>query len=78
MLRITLADGTTFSFTKRFTIGRHPDCEISIQDGVVSRRHNDIFWENGQWWIHDLNSANGVFIDRQRIDRAVLFGLGRI
>ena len=78
VLRITLSDGTNRNFTHGFTIGRHSDCAISIQDGVVSRRHADVRWENGQWWIHDRQSANGVFIDGQRIDRAVFFGTGRI
>ena len=78
VLRITLSDGTNRNFTQGFTIGRHSDCAISIQDGVVSRRHADVRWENGQWWIHDRQSANGVFIDGQRIDRAVFFGTGRI
>ncbi len=77
-IRITRADGMIFNFTTRFTIGRHSDCDICIQDDVVSRRHADVFWENGQWWIQDLQSANGVFIDGQRIDRTALFGLGRI
>jgi membrane-bound lytic murein transglycosylase D len=78
ILCITLSDGTRVNFTQGFTIGRHADCEIRIQDGVVSRRHADILWEEGQWWIRDRGSANGVFIDGQRIDRATLFGMGRI
>ena len=78
VLRVTLADGKTFSFSQRFTVGRHSQCALSIRDSVVSRRHADVFWENGGWWIQDLGSANGVFIDGQRIDRATLFGTGRI
>ena len=78
VLHIALPDKTTRDFTQDFTIGRHSDCEIRIQDGVVSRRHAKVFWEKGQWWILDLQSANGVFIEGQRIERAALFGLGRI
>ena len=78
VLRITLSDGTISSFSQGFTVGRHSECALSIQDSGVSRRHADVFWENGQWWIKDLNSANGVFVDGQRIDRVTLFGIGRI
>jgi membrane-bound lytic murein transglycosylase D len=78
ILRVTLSDGTNLHFTQAFTVGRHPNCDISIKDGVVSRRHAGIVWENGDWWIQDLNSANGVFVNGQRIDRATLFGMGRI
>jgi hypothetical protein len=78
ILCITLSDGTRVNFTQGFTIGRHADCEIRIQDGVVSRRHAGCFGKTGNWWIQDRKSANGVFIDGQRIDRATLFGTGRI
>lgn len=78
VLRITLDDGTTFKFTQRFTIGRHSECAICIKSSVVSRRHAEALWDSGQWWIQDLQSANGVFIDGQRIERAALFGSGRI
>ena len=66
------------TFNRSFTIGRQADCEIHISNGVVSRRHADIFLEDGQWWIQDRQSANGVFIDGRRIDRAALYGLGQI
>jgi hypothetical protein len=78
VLHITLSDGTRHNVTQPFTIGRHSDCQIRIQDGVVSRRHADVFPENGDWWIRDRQSANGVFLNGQRIERAVLFGNGRI
>jgi len=38
----------------------------------VSRRHARIVFEDGQWIIEDLGSANGLFIDGHRIDRAPL------
>ncbi|WP_319410065.1 FHA domain-containing protein [uncultured Desulfosarcina sp.] len=72
VLRITLADGTTFSFRQGFAIGRHSTCGICIRDGVVSPRHADVVWENGSWRIQDLQSANGVFLNGQRIQPAVL------
>jgi membrane-bound lytic murein transglycosylase D len=77
-LQITHPDGTQQRFTQRFTIGRHSECEISIPDGVVSRRHADVFPENDGWWVRDRQSANGVFLNGQRIERAELYGTGRI
>ncbi|VTR64630.1 FHA domain-containing protein [Desulfosarcina cetonica] len=78
VLRITLAQGTSLEFNQPFTIGRHSACAVCIPESVVSRRHADVFWEEGQWWIQDRQSANGIFIDGQRIERAVLFGTGQI
>lgn len=45
------------------TIGRLPDCTISIvSDPDASRRHARIFRRDGEWWLEDLGSANGTFI----------------
>jgi len=33
----------------------------------TSRQHASILWENGQMFITDLNSANGTFVNRQKL-----------
>lgn len=71
-----LSSPKTFVFETRFTIGRHSDCDVRLEDNVVSRRHADIIWENNQWWLVDLQSANGVFIDGSRIEKHPLSGSG--
>ncbi len=46
------------------------DCQIvfsSTQFSMVSRRHAELRWQNGQWVLHDLNSTFGTFIDGQKI-----------
>ncbi len=52
-------------------VGRSADdCQIifdSTQFSMVSRRHAELRWENGQWFLHDLNSTFGTFIDGQKI-----------
>ncbi len=52
-------------------IGRDAnDCQIifdSTQFAMVSRRHAELHWQNGQWFLHDLNSTFGTFIDGQKI-----------
>jgi hypothetical protein len=78
ILKVTIESGSAdcreFSFTERFCIGRHPDCEIQIKEIVVSRRHAEVFFENGQWWIHDLKSSNGIFNEGLRMDKVSLSG----
>ena len=57
------------SFFSSFRIGRDPQCDIPIADSVVSRRHAEVVLLAGKWWIQDCNSANGIFVNGQRVDR---------
>ncbi len=77
-LKVTIETGlaatTNFAFTDRFRIGRHPSCELQIKNKAVSRYHADVFIEDGHWWIQDLESGNGVFIEDRKIDKFPLSG----
>lgn len=54
------------------TIGRHPQCTITVTQPSVSRRHVRIWHETGSFLVEDLNSSNGTYINGQRITRATL------
>lgn len=45
------------------TIGRHPDCEIVIDDRQASRRHARLWCDTGQWFIEDLESTHGTKVN---------------
>jgi membrane-bound lytic murein transglycosylase D len=67
-----LGEVKQFRFTAPFRIGRAADCEVSLQDQFVSRVHARGYFEAGQWWIEDLNSSNGLFVDGQRLSKVLL------
>lgn len=50
-------------------IGRHPSCQIVIDDAGVSRRHARIFLQGDEFWLEDLGSRNGTFIEGRRLER---------
>ena len=56
----------------RTLIGRSPDCHVFLDDVTVSRRHAEIVRESDRWEIRDLGSLNGTFVNRSRIESAVL------
>ena len=50
-----------FADTEPVTIGREPDNKVALPLGVLSRHHAKVFFENGSWFVEDLDSANGSF-----------------
>jgi len=53
----------------RFLIGRGRHCDLVVESAKVSREHAVIRREGDAWWIEDLGSSNGTWLDRARIDR---------
>jgi pSer/pThr/pTyr-binding forkhead associated (FHA) protein len=49
------------------TIGRHEESDIVLADPQASRHHAEIAMQGGRWVIRDLGSANGTFVNGQRI-----------
>ena len=56
----------------RTLIGRSPECDVFLDDVTVSRRHAELLREGEQVTIRDLGSLNGTFVNRHRIEEAVL------
>ena len=52
-----------------FIIGRSRTCDLVIPSSKVSRQHGSVVRENGEYYIDDLGSANGVWKDGVRITK---------
>jgi len=48
-------------------LGRLPECDIQIDSNMVSRKHARVYPQDGRFYIEDLNSGNGSFVNGQRI-----------
>lgn len=57
---------------KDVELGRGLGAEVWISDSRASRQHCKIFRENNAWMIEDMNSANGTFINGEKIARQTL------
>jgi PAS domain S-box-containing protein len=48
-------------------IGRHPGCDIRVPDETVSRRHARIIGEDTGYFIEDLGSRNGTYLNGHKV-----------
>lgn len=62
-----------------FTIGRAPECDLTIAAQGTSRHHSQITRnDDGRLVLSDLGSTNGTFVNRQRITAPTLLADGDI
>jgi len=58
--------------TNEMTIGRQGDCAIQLTDPQVSQKHARLFLKTGAYYIEDLGSRNGTYVNGQRTSQAKL------
>ncbi len=54
----------------RVVLGRESD-SVPLTDRTISRRHAEVVLENDAWIIRDLNSANGTYVNGERLTKPV-------
>ncbi len=70
---ITLAITNTLEEqTRTFTnmevlIGRSQSSSFPIRNETVSANHARLSYRQSQWWVEDLHSTNGTFLNEERI-----------
>ena len=57
---------------ERTLAGRSPAADIFLDDVTVSRKHAEFVRELDDFMVRDVGSLNGTYVNRQRIDQAVL------
>lgn len=69
-------DGEEKSYTLHpqltLRVGRDPGNDVVLRDPKVSRRHAEIVFERGFFVLHDLQSANGTYVNGIRVNVAPL------
>lgn len=66
--------GTSFTLEAELTnhLGRGTDCEVSVSDPNCSRVHAQIVRQQDGWWLRDLESRNGSYLNDQRTEHGRL------
>ena len=69
--------GTTMPLTDApILVGRSPACTLVIDDAYASSQHARFFKNSGTWFIEDLDSTNGTFVNDQQISQPQVVGQG--
>jgi hypothetical protein len=68
--RITLGE-------QAILIGRADDSTLVLTDDFASSRHARLTNRSGQWYVEDLGSTNGTYLDQQRVLGPLLVGSGQ-
>lgn len=59
-------------FLSGFLIGRSFDCQVRLSSTRVSRHHAEVFIDEDSWFLRDLGSANGTWLNGERVVTAPL------
>ena len=70
---VILVDGTIETAivvaASPFTVGRAPDRDLVLSHPYVSRKHAEIVFDEGAFFVVDMGSRHGTFVNGMRVDR---------
>lgn len=61
-----------------FKVGRYSDNDLTVSDDSVSGHHAEFFRRDGRWWIRDVQSSNGTYVNGHRIQESTVLKGDRI
>ncbi|NMC13860.1 MAG: FHA domain-containing protein, partial [Chloroflexi bacterium] len=53
-------------------LGRNLTCDFCLEDHTVSAEHARLIFRQGQWWVEDLQSKNGTFLNQLPVNDPVV------
>jgi hypothetical protein len=66
-----LAQGAVLALRPDSQVGAKRGNTIILRDRFISGNHAHLRWDGVSWWIEDMNSTNGTFINQKRIPPGV-------
>lgn len=76
MFILTNASGDVTPIEGQVLFGRGSECTIRLDDSEVSRKHATVYMADGNLIVRDEGSANGTFVNGQRIEGSIAVAAG--
>jgi pSer/pThr/pTyr-binding forkhead associated (FHA) protein len=58
---------STVRLSGQINIGRGDACQVQVPDTYVSTFHARIFDKDGSWYVEDLGSTNGTYLNQRKV-----------
>ncbi len=71
MLKDRILDRFGIEEGERLNIGRGEDVDVTLDNAAVSRHHASLEMRNGTYYLTDLKSKNGTFVNGRKIEETV-------
>ncbi len=68
--------GRTYELAEELTVGRAGGCQITLDDTYVSQLHARVFRRDGQFYVEDLGSTNGTYLNRKKVTAPIAIRKG--
>jgi pSer/pThr/pTyr-binding forkhead associated (FHA) protein len=65
--------GRTYPLSEELTLGRAAGCQVPLEDSYASQVHARVFHRDGNWYVEDLGSTNGTYLNRRRVAGPMVF-----
>jgi hypothetical protein len=69
--------GRTYELGDELTVGRAGGCQVALgDDNYVSQLHARVFRRDGQFYVEDLGSTNGTYVNRKKVTAPIVIRKG--
>lgn len=68
--------GRRYELGEELTLGRAAGCQITLDDTYVSQLHARVFHRDGAFFVEDLGSTNGTYLNRKKVSGPLMLKAG--